>query len=519
MGKLFKKIFLVFLGFVSCVIIVEVTPFNAFQSSLPDKEEMNLYDIHSPWNSNQDKVVFVSNCGMGLSHSYFDFDRNQLIEEPNSEIARVANYVNEKYFEPNSTRFYSFIKTNFTVSDYIFMFEHALRVKELKLMVLSILNGALYFELATDLASWLEAIHILKLWKAKYPLLEEDIDLLISKMKELRPYNFAIERYGNDWEDKIDKRTLALKRYHPEDQDEVLYRNEFKYGSYKDRQEKFSFYENLKKASQIRDDFFYTYSRVAASFEANRYNSIKESLEKAAGFSEGLKGIPLVRVYEDFYDKNFEESKLWISLFTRIAEIEEKKIVFFFPPNLSFNKEFYDSIFFPKVTSFFKQLSNKKTSFVIDHSLRKYVSVGDLVPYYGGISGRKFFVGRMLGVLGKEKVSFHLIDDLVRLNLLQAKKKANIPDDLFLESETERLTYISAMDHVESGKEKYLDYFETLLSPAGKEALSRKGGKRKEFLEKEIWPSVKLKRANFIFGRVRRNYACPRNSYLKCMSK
>lgn len=518
------------IGFIGTLTTAAFFVGPTFSATFFDKKDVVRYEAFDPQNADAHKFAIISNCILGHYSSYNNPETGRVKLDGFAILGKVLNrIVDDSAAGQNqrSTRFFDFSRTNGELRDFTFYLRHVLRLQNVKAVIMANDFGGLNHVQTSDLASTLEAIEVMEEFRREFPRLSDRFDRYKKSLVDTEEYVDAERVYGREWRRLMDPVTRALPRYSIEGRSSTLYDGtEETAASIRRRVYWLSWLERLdlpnvfRRIADARDQLVYaTTPLLAVSQERERqeFNRAVSIVEERYD-AEIHEAAPVVQLGRHPYFEGPSGSIFdnWLHLVAAVLKERGIRFIYYFPPNLSIAEKDYREWYKPKYIDPVRERLESYGHVVIDRTLDARMNSSDIVTKnyaIGDEEGLAYKVGRDTNIVGNIKRAVFLLEDLVRLGLIENDVLRNPWGERVEKWKTDRpLNLVPGTVIADRYKQRTKDRWLQLLTSPQLTSMEPLGGVDRYF-DENVWPLYRRQQSDMLDGMTAHQYKCNRALY------
>lgn len=169
---LLKQIVQLGLGF-GIAFVFSLTPIDLeFVKTVRDRTKVRTYELFDPINSSKEKHILLGNCFTINNVAYTDlWNKNPDIvyRHGTAFLGQVMSYLISSDYGNDNAKFYDMGAPDTLVTEHIFQLGHLIKASNIKTLIYTNINWALYSFREKKPESALQASVILEYWKDEFP--------------------------------------------------------------------------------------------------------------------------------------------------------------------------------------------------------------------------------------------------------------------------------------------------------------------------------------------------------------
>ncbi len=412
---LVKQIGLIVIGF-GMAFVFSLTPIDLeFVKTVRDRTKVRTYELFDPINSSKEKHILLGNCYTVNNVAYTDLWGKKpyiVYRHGTAFLGQVMSYLLQSEYGNNDAQFFDMGAPDTLVTEHIFQLGHLIKASNIKTLIYTNINWALYSFREKKPDSTLQASVVLENWKDEFPEARPYIENYLKSLYKSKQYRKTVKKYPDgNFMDQMNPQIFPIGYSPPSSQSS-----------------KFPSKDGFQKLSKLRDYTIRSYSHIKRANDKRWNQQLETNTLKALALYQSPANDKPMMMWKSKSKLTIDPKKrkefIWfLHIMGEICKALGIKLIYYFPPMMGIERESYETVFKPNTVDFVQNLITPYGGIVIDHAFKHNQNPYDMYwktrkkpPVY-------FKRGFETNIIGNFKRGRALIEDMAELNLIQIDPK------------------------------------------------------------------------------------------------
>jgi hypothetical protein len=382
-----------------------------FVKTIRDRTKVRTYELFDPIDNSKKKHILLGNCFTVNNVAYTDLwgkKPDVVYRHGTAFLGQVMSYLLSLEYGNDSAKFYDMGSPDTLVTEHIFQLGHLIKASNIKTLIYTNINWALYSFREKKPESTLQASVVLEHWKDEFPEARPHIENYLKSLYESKQYKKTIKKYPNgNFLSQMDSKIFPIGYSLSSSQLSLSNSN-----------------DAFNKFSTLRNYSVRSYSHIKRANHKRWEQQLETNALKALALYQSPANDKPLMMWKSHSKLTIDPKKrkefiLFLHIMGEICKARGIKLIYYYPPMMGIERENYENIFKPNTVNYVQNLIAPYGGITIDHSFKHNQNPYDMYwktrkkpPVY-------FKRGFETNIIGNFKRGRALIEEMAELGLVQ----------------------------------------------------------------------------------------------------